>query len=206
MTRCGARTLVLVCLSSSLPSQTRYVRTAQVEAKVEIHAAKIAPYRIPRTIFGTFLEPIIKATYGGLWAQLLENPSFEENLWSAEGIRELLARNPALAAASNMGLPLPWEPLEPKQGWRYEPRWGDAANSSRSLLIMALPHGETGVRQEVYLPVHRVLRYTGSLYVRALDGPAEIDVSIRRRNQPEQVLARSGFGADSQRWAKYEFS
>jgi alpha-L-arabinofuranosidase len=56
---------------------------------------------------------------------------------------------------------------------------------------MALPGRETGVRQQVHLPVHRVLRYTGSLYARHFSGPAEAEVSLRRRNHPEIVLARA---------------
>src|SRR5215831_18790433 len=79
------------------------------------------------------------AFYGGLWAQILDNPSFEDNFWSAGRIRTMLTDHPELVQSSNIGLPLPWEPLVAAQGWRYEPRWGDAANSTRSLLIMALP-------------------------------------------------------------------
>ena len=47
----------------------------QSEAVVEIDAGKVL-HSIPRTIYGTFLEPIGHSTYGGLWAQILENPSF----------------------------------------------------------------------------------------------------------------------------------
>src|SRR5271157_5729711 len=108
----------------------------QSEAAIDIDAAKVQ-HAIPRTIYGTFLEPIGHSTYGGLWAQVLENPSFEENLWSAGRIRQMLAERPELADSSAMGLPLPWQALDAAQGWRYEPRWGDAANSARSLLIMA---------------------------------------------------------------------
>lgn len=122
---------------------------AQPAAIVEVNAAKIL-HPIPRTIYGSFLEPIGHSIYGGLWAQVLENPSFEDNLWSADRIAQMVAQRPELGEASRMGLPLPWLPLDPAQGWRYEPRWGDAANSFRSLLIMALPGKQTGVRQEVY--------------------------------------------------------
>ena len=52
-------------------------------------------------------------------------------------------------AISRIGLPLPWEPLYPSEGNRYEPQWNDSANSYRSLLIMALPGKQTGVRQQV---------------------------------------------------------
>lgn len=176
------------------------------QATIEIDAAKPASYQIPRSIYGTFLEPIGNAIYGGLWAQILENPSFEENLWSADAIRRRVEREPGLARGSRRGLPLPWEPLDDAQGARYEPRWGDAANSSRSVLIMALPGKQTGVRQEVYLPVHRVLRYTGSIWFKHVSGPAEAEVSLRLRNRPETVIATAKLPLSGAAWKRYEFS
>jgi alpha-N-arabinofuranosidase len=193
-------------VSVPLAAQSAFVRASRGDALIAIDAAKTADYKIPRTIYGTFLEPIGRSIYGGLWAQILENPSFEDNLWTADAIRRQIEREPALGAASRLGLPLPWEPLDSKQGSRYEPRWGDAANSFRSLLVMALPGKQTGVRQQVYLPVHRVLRYTGSLYARHLSGPAEVEVSLRRRNQPESTLARAGLQLTGSGWARYEFA
>ncbi len=176
------------------------------DATIEIDAGRRAPYRIPRTIFGTFLEPISKSIYPGLWAQLLENPSFEENLWSADNLRRRIDEEPALARASAAGLPHPWEPLDASQGMRYEPRWGDAANSSRSLYLMALPSKETGVRQAVYLPVHRIERYTGSLWVKHTEGPAALAISLRRRNRPGEVLARAPLAIEEREWRRYEFT
>jgi alpha-N-arabinofuranosidase len=176
------------------------------DATIEIDAARKASYKIPRTIFGTFLEPIGKSIYPGLWAQVLENPSFEENLWSADSLRRRIEEEPALARASQMGLPHPWEPLDYAQGMRYEPRWGDAANSARSLYLMALPGKETGVRQQVYLPVHRVERYTGSLWVKHAEGPAALEVSLRRRNRAGEALARAPLALAGRDWRKYEFT
>jgi alpha-N-arabinofuranosidase len=177
----------------------------QSEAVIEIDAASVR-HAIPRTIYGTFLEPIGHATYGGLWAQVLENPSFEDNLWSAGRIRQMLSEHPELAASSGLGLPLPWQPLDAAQGWRYEPRWGDAANSARSLLIMALPGTQTGVRQQVYLPVHRVLRYTGSIYAKPVSGPREIEISLRKRDRGQETLARQTVRPASNGWSRLEFA
>jgi alpha-N-arabinofuranosidase len=176
------------------------------DATIEIDAARKASYKIPRTIFGTFLEPIGKSIYPGLWAQALENPSFEENLWSFNSLRRRVEEEPALARASQIGLPHPWEPLDAAQGSRYEPRWGDAANSARSLYLMALPGKETGVRQQVYLPVHRIGRTTGSLWAKHAEGPMAIEVSLRRRNKPAEVLARAGLALAGRDWRKYEFA
>jgi alpha-N-arabinofuranosidase len=193
------KSAILLCLMSFASAW------GQTEAVVEIDAAKIE-HPIPRTIYGTFLEPIGHSTYGGLWAQVLENPSFEDNPWSAARIRQMLTDIPELAQSSGMGLPLPWQPLDPAQGWRYEPRWGDAANSARSLLIMGLPEKQTGVRQAVYLPVHRVLRYTGSIYVKPVSGTGEVEISLRKRNRPQDTIARQALRTGSGGWSRLAFA
>ncbi len=189
--------LILAGVSAAAAAQNTVIT-------VDVNSASAKP--VPRTIFGTFLEPIGDSINNGLWAQILENPSFEESLWSAGAIRTRLTRQPELARASELGLPLPWEPLFSSQGWRYEPRWHDAANSNRSLLIMALPAGETGVRQRVYLPAHRCLEYRGSLYVKTVSGPATIKISLRRHDRPEEKLSEISFDASGESWAKHEFS
>ncbi len=186
---------ITVALAVALHAQT----------KIEIDASKPAAYQIPRTIYGTFLEPIGNSTYNGLWAEILENPSFEENLWSAAGIRRMTEAEPSLVRSSQMGLPLPWEPLDYSQGSRYEPRWNDAANSARSLLVMSLPGKQTGVRQRVYLPTYRTLKYTGSLYVKHVSGPAEVEVSLRGRNRPDKIFARQQIRLAGSGWARYDF-
>lgn len=176
------------------------------EVTIRIDAHQKASFKIPRTVFGTFLEPIRSATYNGLWAEILQNPSFEENLWSAENIGHMLSEEPGLARASALALPLPWEPLDARQGNRYEPRWGDEANSWRSLAIFGLPDHPTGVKQKVYLPVPRALRYQGSLYVKHVSGPAGIEISLRRRDHAEQILARATIQATAREWRKYTFT
>src|SRR5260370_34867742 len=141
------------------------------ETIVQVDARKTANYAIPRSIFGTFLEPIGNSTYNGLWAELLQNPSFEDNLWDVKQVADLVKDDPELNRASEMALPLPWEPLRYAQGSRYAPQWNDAANSSRSLLLMALPDTQTGIRQEAYLPSHRVSHSAGSVYLNPRRGP-----------------------------------
>src|SRR5437660_4930447 len=155
-------TLVFLCLSQLCFSQADLSKgtpltSIHIDARKTLHA-------IPRSIYGTFLEPIGNSTYNGLWAEILENPSFEANLWAPTQIAEMIKDRPELAKSSDMALPLPWEPLDETQGARYAPEWNQAANSSRSLLLMALPSQQTGVRQRVYLPIHRIAKYTGSVY------------------------------------------
>jgi len=197
---------ILLCICVSIVSKAQApTPEAPLEATIAVDAAKAASYKIPRTIFGTFLEPIGNSIYGGLWAELLQNPSFEDNLWSTETIQRMIRDEPQLVRASELGLPLPWEPLDAKQGNRYEPRWNDAANSYRSLFLMGLPDKQVGVRQKVSLPVHRTLHYTGSVCSKHESGTREIEVSIRRRDHPEDVFARNAIALSGSEWKRYEF-
>jgi alpha-L-arabinofuranosidase len=172
---------------------------------INIDAGKPAGSAIPQTIFGSFLEPIGNSTYNGLWAEILQNPSFESGLWSASNVERMVHDEPALVRASQLGLPIPWEPLDPGEGNRYEPRRGEAANSWESLAIFGVPGKETGIKQRVYLPVHRELRYKGSLYAKHLSGPARLEISIRKAGAPEQVFSHAQIEAASADWRKYSF-
>ena len=176
----------------------------QAPIRITIHAGT-AGVSIPPTVFGTFLEPIGNSTYNGLWAEIIQNPSFESGLWSASRTRELITADPQLTPASQVALPLPWEPLYADEGNRYEPRRGDAANSFESLGVFGLPNRETGIRQEVYLPVHRELSYRGSLFLKHLSGSDLVRISLRKRNAADKTLASTEVHASSTDWHKYPF-
>jgi alpha-N-arabinofuranosidase len=61
------------------------------------------------------------------------------------------------------------------------------------------------VKQQVYLPIHREHHYKGSIFAKHLSGPDGLEVSLRRRNNPEQVLARASLQAKATEWTKYTF-
>ena len=181
--------------SPGLQDKPIVIRVSQPDTRQEI----------PSTLFGSFLEPIGRSTYGGLWANVVENPSFEEGLWSAENLEAKWNSDAELRAASSLGLPTPWEPLYPAEGSRYAPVRGDAANSEQSMLLMSLPGKEVGILEQVYLPVHRELKYSGSLWLKHVDGNDRVKLSLRRRAHPSEVLAESVVQAPSDVWAKYTF-
>ncbi|HEX4230957.1 MAG TPA: alpha-L-arabinofuranosidase C-terminal domain-containing protein [Bryobacteraceae bacterium] len=176
----------------------------QPPIQITIHA-EASGKPIPSTVFGTFLEPIGNSTYNGLWAELLQNPSFESGLWSAPKMRDLITADPQLTRSSQLALPLPWEPLYPDEGNRYEPRRDDAANSYQSLAVFGLPDRETGIRQEIYLPVHRELAYRGSLFLKHLSGSEVVRISLRKRNAPDRTLVSTEVHASVGDWQKYQF-
>jgi alpha-L-arabinofuranosidase len=172
---------------------------------IEVHADQPSGEEIPNTLFGSFLEPIGRSTYGGLWSELISNGSLEDGLWNTAEITRMVHERPELMRGSQLGLPLPWEPLVSSQGNRYEPRWGDAANSTRSLEIMALPTGETGIRQHIYLPVQRTLEYNGSLWIKHLGGPATVLVSLRSPDAGGRTFTEAKLEASAGDWTKYTF-
>ena len=206
------RCFALPCLAAGLlgatgssPAQITVTEPVPAKVTIEVDAGKPASYRIPRTIYGSFLEPIGNSTYNGLWAEILENPSLEENLWSASRMAQMITDEPALRTSSQLGLPLPWEPVDYGQRNRYEPHWGDAANSWRSLEVIGVPGEPTGIRQKVYLPVQRTLHYTGSLYAKHLSGPTQLTIAIHRHNESE-ALTTAHVNAASGEWMKYDFT
>jgi alpha-N-arabinofuranosidase len=174
-------------------------------ANLSVDAAAPSVEGIPRTLFGTFLEPIGNSTYNGLWAQLLKNPSFELGLWDSAHVDSMVRRTPGLQRASELGLPLPWEPLQGTQGNRYLLHWGDAANSWCSLEIIGVPGRATGIRQKIYLPVQRELTYKGSLFAKHLSGSSTLLLQIRKRNAGE-VLAQTKVLAQASGWTQYAFT
>ena len=206
------RTLVsaslLPLLFHAAPARAQLTESAPApNTPIHLRISSPAALRIiPDTLFGSFLEPIGHSVYGGLWADLIENPSLEPGLWSAGNVSKMLQDLPELTRASQLGLPLPWQPLNPAQGSRYAPIRGDAANSTQSLLIMSLPGKEVGILQRVYLPVHRELAYNGSLWLKHVRGPSVVSISIRRHAHPDQTLASTSVEASASTWTRYPFT
>jgi len=195
----------LVCACAiSARGQITVTEPIPKTATIDVNASDNLGQTIPRTIFGTFLEPIGNSTYNGLWAEILENPSFESGLWSPQKISEMLHDRPELSQAGNLGLPPPWEPLDPRQGNRYELHYGDAANSFRSLRVFAVPGEPTGIRQKVYLPIHRTRAYEGSFYARHLSGANPITVGLRTHETGEMLASQETQVVDPE-WKRYSF-
>ena len=140
---------------TAVQSQTlsRYAQSGEPVASIEIRGDKRASFRIPRTIYGTFLEHIGQSVFGGVSAQLLDNPSLEVYPASPDYIQRRFSA-PAFRESARINVPLPWLPIH-SDGRRYEPRSGNAANSESYLYIMGLSGHEVGIRQAVYLPVER---------------------------------------------------
>jgi len=192
--RRGAAALLLALLgglpaAAQRPSApSRYQAATAPAAVITVQAAQAAGFRVPRSIYGTFLEDIGHSVFGGVSSQLLANPSFE-NYDASLGTLQREFGGADFQRASALGLPLPWLPLHFEDGVRYEPRWGGAANSSRYLFLMGRPDHEVGIRQAIYLPIERTRVYRGVLFARAEQRPLTLGVSFRRPDAPQVALA-----------------
>lgn len=186
---------------AAMPAQVKTEKPMPREMTVRV--GDTGTERVPDTIFGSFLEPIGNSINGGISAEILVNRSLEAGLWNHVNLENMFREQPELIDSSNdTGIPLPWEPLNPAAGNRYELHVGHAANSWQSLEIMGQPDELTGIKQKVYLPVQRLLRYKVSVYARHVSGPAGLTFTLRDR-ESKKVLAEAKVDASAADWKKY---
>jgi alpha-N-arabinofuranosidase len=190
-------------LAATVTSAAQITPSGPVPAEVRVHVASEGTQTIPDTIFGSFLEPIGNSINNGIAAEILVNRSLEGGLWNHVNLENIFREQPELIASTNeTGIPIPWQSLNTAAGNRFELHVGDAANSWQSLEIMGQPDELTGIKQKVYLPVHRVLGYKVSLYAKHISGPETLRVSFRSRSNGK-VLAQSEVQTAATEWTKY---
>jgi alpha-N-arabinofuranosidase len=173
-------------------------RVVDAQVNIDGNLGTVSP-----RMFGTFLEPIDYSINNGVIAEILVNGSLEGGLWNHAMLEQIFRDQPELIDSTNSsGIPLPWEPLNPAAGNRFELHVRDAANSWQSLEIMGTPDQPTGIKQRIYLPVPREYKYSSSIYAKHLSGPTKLTLSIRSRIT-EKVLASASIDATSAEWTKY---
>lgn len=199
--RAGAVLAAALLAASTVHAQ---IAVAQpMPATVTVHVSHRGVTRIPATIFGSFLEPIGDSINNGIVAEVLVNGSLEAGLWNHTNLEAMFRDQPELIESSNStGIPLPWQPLNPAAGNRYELHVGDAANSWQSLEIMGTPDQPVGIMQKVFLPVQRELGYRVSFYARHVSGPTGMKVLFRDA-ETGKTLAESEVDAPAAEWARY---
>ncbi len=195
---------VLIFLVPLIAAQAQISVSRPIPPAVTVHVGAEGTQHVPETLFGSFLEPIGNSINGGIVAEILTNGSLESGLWNHTNLENMFRDQPELIDSSNeTGIPLPWQPLDPAAGNRFELHVGDAANSWQSLEIMGTPDRRAGILQRVYLPVQRELSYNVSLYAKHVSGPAGLTVFFRDRDTGK-TLAESRIDASATEWTKYE--
>jgi alpha-N-arabinofuranosidase len=199
------RSMVTAALvAASCAAQAQIMQARPMPATVTVRVGSNGTEQIPKTIFGSFLEPIGDSINNGIVAEVLVNGSLEAGLWNHTNLEAMFRDQPELIESMNStGIPLPWQPLNAAAGNRYALHVGDAANSWQSLEIMGLPSEQVGIMQKVYLPVPREFSYKVSLYAKHVTGPTGLTVLFRNR-ETGKTLAEAHMDAPATTWTKYE--
>ena len=127
------------------------------EPKIEVFAAEKNPTPVSRHLYGKFTEHLGTNVYNGMWAQILRNTGFEPGDYFGR---------PHVTYPQVEGIAFTWESYG--TGDVTYSLSTDRINSdtSQSIEVRKLDSPEVGIRQSVYLPLHRVNTFEVSLWVK----------------------------------------
>jgi len=179
-------------------------------AEIHLYANEKAEKPVSRYLYGKFAEHLGRNIYGGMWAQILNNPGFEGwHFWGDN--REAIQRR-ARHYAERLGVPdimesydkgiAPWWFAYGRGNVSYELD-SDSFNSelAQKIAVDSLESQQAGVRQVIFLPLHREKDYELSLYARS-DKPCKLHIAIRKARDGEP-LAEGDVEVASTDWQKY---
>ena len=127
------------------------------QPRIEIFAAEKAKTPVSRMLYGKFTEHLGANVYNGAWAQILRNTGFEPGDYFG---------SPHATYPQVEGVAFTWESYG-KGDVTYSLST-DRINSdtSQSIEVRNLDSPEVGIRQKVFLPLHRTNKFELSLWVK----------------------------------------
>lgn len=192
------------------------------EATLVVHAAEVAPDRLPRNLAGQFCEHLGANIYNGMDAQILRNPTFADYPFSTgqmtpDGIatfhfergkiedeqRRQAARCgwpetdlPDLLNARAEGLACFWGRFGPPEALAVSPDTGPRGGRAQRLEFKA----PGGIKQWTWLPLHRTRKYAFELLARS-SNLTTLGLSLARQGEktPSAEATLTGLAGD---WRK----
>ena len=199
-----------------------FERSTGSTAKVDIYAGKRAEKPVSRYLYGKFAEHLGRNIYGGMWAQILNNPGFEG--WKyflgsdRKNIEYRYGQYVKLIKKNSAGKESPGQDVESLWLSRYIAPWWivygkgdviykldtDSFNSefSQKITVKSLKSRYAGVRQAVYLPLHREKEYEFSFYARSR-GSVKLTVSVGKAGNEGKPLAERSIRIRTRGWKRY---
>ncbi|MFC1714260.1 alpha-L-arabinofuranosidase C-terminal domain-containing protein [Candidatus Poribacteria bacterium] len=213
MSLCVIQSLMMVISGVTGHQDNEFFTFEGSDAGSEIHlyANEKAEKPISRYLYGKFTEHLGRNIYGGMWAQILNNPGFEGwHFWGSEfeDIKRRMDHH-----AERLGVPNIMESYD--RG--IAPWWlaygsGDVSyeldtNSFNSELAQkitanSLESQQVGLRQVIFLPLHREQDYELSLYAHS-EQACKLHAAIREATQSEDALAEGVIDVVSTDWQRY---
>lgn len=205
----------LVMIMSGVPGyqSDEFFSFQQSDAGSEIHLYTNDKAEIPvsRYLYGKFTEHLGRNIYGGMWAQILNNPGFEGWHFWGDNFEDIKPRMEHVAErfgitnimeSYHRGV-APWWLAYGKGEVGYELS-GDSFNSesAQKITVDSLESQQAGVQQIIFLPLHREQDYELSLYARS-ESPCKLHIAINKTAQVERVLAEGAVDVASADWQKY---
>jgi alpha-L-arabinofuranosidase len=185
-----------------------FIEAPENAVKIDVHAAIASPRPVSRLLFGKFTEHLGRNIYGGMWAQVLTNPGFED--WRYFG----RTREEAANVTSHFLGGVTWKELIENEekgiafGWmayggdcRFS-RDPDAACGECAQKIESTAGG-AGVMQPIYLPLHREHDYEVTFRAKAAAAGGSVCFSIGAWPPEKRVLARATVSGIGTGWQRY---
>ncbi len=197
-----------------------FTRSTGKTAKLDIYTKKKASKPISRYLYGKFIEHITTNIYGGIWAQVLNNPGFEGWKyflgWDRRNIErrykdyvEFLKKGSKWDESKDIeSLWLnrdiaPWWIAYGEGDIQYElDKNSYNSEMSQKIRVKSLKGKYGGIRQAIYLPLHREKEYEFSFYARSVGG-VTVTVVIGKAGEEGKPLVERRIKVRAWRWKKY---
>lgn len=157
---------------------------ADISATLDVDVNKPGP-SIPSHLFGLMTEEINHAYDGGLFAELIQNRTFQDPNRSGDGV------------------PIHWSAIG---SGKISTDLANPVNTALPIsLRLDLMGGEAGVANDGFwgIPVRPDTTYTASFYARAADGFAGPVTASLRTDDKDITVAKADTQAISHEWQKY---
>lgn len=184
MVRPGAGTMLGLVLIAASAAAGMAAMAADVRATLDVDAGKPGG-AIPASFFGLMTEEINHAYDGGLFAELIQNRTFQDPGRSADD------------------LPIHWSAIG---AGKVSTDLADPVNAALPIsLRLDLGGGEAGVTNDGFwgIPVRPDTAYTASFYARAAGGFAGPVTASLQVDDGNVTVARAGTQPISSGWRKY---
>jgi len=183
--------------------------TAGDQARIEIMASEQRESPVSPLLFGKFTEHLGSNVYHGIWAQILMNSGFEPaSYFSHRGGEELDHR--LVSTGRYTGVPDLLESHKAGTACLWA-RWGEGdvtysldtdrinSDTSQRIEIRSLSTPEAGVRQPIFLPLHRTGKYEVRVWAKGT--VKQLHIAIRTTDGKE--LGGADLTALGSEWNHY---
>ena len=197
---------------SAQETKFNFHESSENRAVANIDVSNLSDYVLEERLFGNFSENLGRNIYGGFWAQIFENPSLEPaavcHPWKGYGRHEIveikrLTKEQVFDRGDEKIIAYHWFRWNGnKSAYRL---LEDAHNTSYSqaINVSELPPATeaVGIRQQIFLPIHRETQYELSFFVK--DATAPIVAQIMDVLPSKKVFGKIAFNPQqSQNWQK----